>query len=60
MVDPKTAKDAWDHIEKTFINNKCIKTIALNGELQMLQLGDLTVDAYFRKIESIVRILDPI
>ncbi|GJW41058.1 hypothetical protein Tco_0066903 [Tanacetum coccineum] len=57
VANPKTAKDVLDHIEKKFLNNKHTKTIALKSELQMLQLGDLTVDAYFHKIESITTIL---
>ncbi|GJU42875.1 zinc finger BED domain-containing protein RICESLEEPER 2 [Tanacetum coccineum] len=32
-VDPKTAKDAYDHIEKIFLDNKHTKTIALKGKL---------------------------
>ncbi|GKB68658.1 hypothetical protein Tco_0930070, partial [Tanacetum coccineum] len=45
-VDPKTAKDACDHIEKIFLDNKHTKTIALKEKLWMLQLGDLTMDAF--------------
>ncbi|GKF18890.1 hypothetical protein Tco_0063808, partial [Tanacetum coccineum] len=33
VIDPKTAKDAWDHIENIFLDNICAKTIALKGEL---------------------------
>ncbi|GKD82239.1 hypothetical protein Tco_1349078, partial [Tanacetum coccineum] len=34
-----------------------IKNVALKGELRMIKLGDQTVDAYFRKIESITDVL---
>lgn len=51
---PKTAKDAWDLVEKIFLDNKRTRTVALKGELRVIQMGDLTADAYFRKIESIV------
>lgn len=44
-------------METIFLDNKCTKPVALKGELRMIQLGDLTIDAYFRKIESITTLL---
>ncbi|GKD29799.1 hybrid signal transduction histidine kinase M, partial [Tanacetum coccineum] len=57
VADPQSAKEAWDHIEKIFHDNERTRTIALKGELRMIKFGDLTVDEYFRKIESISAIL---
>ncbi|GJT32127.1 hybrid signal transduction histidine kinase M [Tanacetum coccineum] len=55
--NPQTAKPAWDLIAKIFNDNKRTCSIALKAELRSLKLGDLTIDAYFRKIESIATIL---
>ena len=57
-LNPKTTKDAWEHVEKIFLDNKRTRTVALKGELRVIQMGDLTADAYFRKIESIVTLLN--
>ncbi|GJY22876.1 ribonuclease H-like domain-containing protein [Tanacetum coccineum] len=40
-----------------FNDNKRTRSIALKAELRSLKLGDLSIDAYFRKIESIATIL---
>nr|GEY79166.1 ribonuclease H-like domain-containing protein [Tanacetum cinerariifolium] len=42
---PQTAKEAWDILA------------ALKAELRSLKLGDLSVDAYFQKVESIFSVL---
>ncbi|GJR15020.1 ribonuclease H-like domain-containing protein [Tanacetum coccineum] len=55
-----TAKDAWDQVEKNFLDNKRTRIIALKGELRVIQMGDLSVNAYFHKIESIVTLLNDI
>ncbi|PWA83008.1 hypothetical protein CTI12_AA169570 [Artemisia annua] len=55
---PTTAKDIWDTLEKVFKDNKRSKTVELVGELRSLDIGDLTVDAYFRKIDSLASRLD--
>ncbi|GKD30114.1 hypothetical protein Tco_1240892 [Tanacetum coccineum] len=49
-ANPPTAKDAWHQVEKKFLDNKRTRTIALKG----IQMGDLSADAHFCKIESIV------
>ncbi|GKC26610.1 hypothetical protein Tco_1033904 [Tanacetum coccineum] len=49
---PKTSKDAWVILEKIFTDNKRSK-IELVGEVHGLDIGDLTVDAYFHKIDAI-------
>ncbi|GKC72756.1 hypothetical protein Tco_1118639 [Tanacetum coccineum] len=46
---------SWVYFFKTFI--KRTRSIALKAELRSLKLGDLSIDAYFRKIESITTIL---
>ncbi|GJR38108.1 ribonuclease H-like domain-containing protein [Tanacetum coccineum] len=50
---PKTSRDAWEILEKIFTDNKRSKRVGLVGELRGLDIGDLTVDAYFRKIDAI-------
>ncbi|GKE20062.1 hybrid signal transduction histidine kinase M [Tanacetum coccineum] len=57
VKDPQTAKEAWDLIAFIFNDNKRTRSIALKTELRSLKLGDLSIDAYFRKIESIATIL---
>ncbi|GJU42640.1 hybrid signal transduction histidine kinase M [Tanacetum coccineum] len=57
-LNPTTAKAAWEHVEKIFLNNKRTRTIALKGELRVIQMGDLSVNAYFSKTESIVTLLN--
>ncbi|PWA90489.1 hypothetical protein CTI12_AA100170 [Artemisia annua] len=51
------AKDVWDVLEKVF-NNKRSKTVELVGELRSLDIGDLTMDAYCRKIDSLASRLE--
>ncbi|PWA74413.1 hypothetical protein CTI12_AA251570 [Artemisia annua] len=41
-ANPKTALDAWTFLEKVFKDNKRTKTIALRGELRVLDIGDMT------------------
>ncbi|GJX70161.1 ribonuclease H-like domain-containing protein [Tanacetum coccineum] len=57
VEDPQTAKQAWDLIAKIFNDNMRTRSIALKAELRSLKLGDLSIDAYFRKPESISTIL---
>ncbi|GKB03557.1 hypothetical protein Tco_0831700 [Tanacetum coccineum] len=56
-ANPKTALIAWSFLEQIFLDNKRTKTIALRGELQVLDMGDMIVDSYFAKIESIATLL---
>ncbi|PWA92304.1 hybrid signal transduction histidine kinase M [Artemisia annua] len=56
-ANPKTALDAWTFLENRFLDNKRTKTVALRGELRLLTMGDMSVDAYFAKIESIATLL---
>ncbi|GKA86283.1 ribonuclease H-like domain-containing protein [Tanacetum coccineum] len=53
VLKPRTAKEAWDHLGEIFKDNKRPRAMALKTELRNLKLGDLTIDAYFRKLESI-------
>ncbi|GJU18914.1 ribonuclease H-like domain-containing protein [Tanacetum coccineum] len=55
--NPPSAKEAWDILADIFHDNKHTCSIALKAELRFLKLGDLTIDAYFRKIESIAMVL---
>ncbi|GJW45944.1 ribonuclease H-like domain-containing protein [Tanacetum coccineum] len=52
------AIDAWTYIEAIFQDNKRSCAMALKSELRNLKLGDLSIDVYFQKIESIVSILN--
>ncbi|GKA98614.1 ribonuclease H-like domain-containing protein [Tanacetum coccineum] len=53
----REAKAAWDTIETIFQENKRTRTVALKGELRVIQIGDDTPDAYFSKIDSIITLL---
>nr|GEV33828.1 hybrid signal transduction histidine kinase M [Tanacetum cinerariifolium] len=57
VARPKTAKEAWDLITDIVKDNKRSCTVALKAELRSIRLGDLSMEAYFGKIESIVTIL---
>ncbi|GKF12024.1 ribonuclease H-like domain-containing protein, partial [Tanacetum coccineum] len=54
---PKSAKEAWDLISNIVKDNKHSRTNALKVELWSIKLGDLSMESYFPKIESIVTIL---
>ncbi|GKD52797.1 hybrid signal transduction histidine kinase M, partial [Tanacetum coccineum] len=54
---PRSVKEAWDLITVIFKHNKRSCIIALKAELRSIKLGNLSIDAYFRKIESIATIL---
>nr|GEX25540.1 hybrid signal transduction histidine kinase M [Tanacetum cinerariifolium] len=54
---PQSVKEVWDLISNIFKDNKRSRTIALKAELRSIKLGDLTIDAYFRKMESLATIL---
>ncbi|GJY41385.1 hybrid signal transduction histidine kinase M [Tanacetum coccineum] len=56
-TNPASAKAAWDTIETIFQENKRTRTVALKGELCVIQMGDDTPDAYFSKIDSIITLL---
>ncbi|GKF47472.1 hypothetical protein Tco_0137274 [Tanacetum coccineum] len=56
-TNPASAKAAWDTIETIFQENKSTRTVALKGELRVIQMGDDTPDAYFSKIDSIITLL---
>ncbi|GJY55514.1 hybrid signal transduction histidine kinase M [Tanacetum coccineum] len=55
--DPQTAKEAWDLLESIFTDNKRSRAVTLKADLRALTLGDMTIDAYFRKIESTATLL---
>nr|GEV17898.1 ribonuclease H-like domain-containing protein [Tanacetum cinerariifolium] len=56
-INPTTARDAWERVEKLFQDNKRTRTVALKGELRMLHMGDQSADEYFSKIDSLVTLL---
>nr|GEY44796.1 hybrid signal transduction histidine kinase M [Tanacetum cinerariifolium] len=51
-LNPTTAKDAWTYIASIFQDNKRPRAMALKAELRTKKLGDLSIDEYFQKIES--------
>ncbi|XP_071695713.1 uncharacterized protein [Rutidosis leptorrhynchoides] len=55
---PTTAHVAWEFLKNLFLENKRSKVVELMAELHSLTIGDLTADAYFRKIDSIASMLD--
>ena len=57
MEDPQTVKKALDLLSVIFNDNKHTRTVSLKAKLRSLKLGDMNIDAYFRKIESIAIIL---
>lgn len=57
VQNPTTAKEAWDMLALIFNDNKRSRSIALKAELRSMKLGDMSIDAYFRKIESHATIL---
>ncbi|GKB61103.1 ribonuclease H-like domain-containing protein [Tanacetum coccineum] len=57
VENPQTEKEAWDILALIFNDNKHSCSIALKAELRSMKLGDLSIDAYFRKIKSIATIL---
>nr|GEU47429.1 hybrid signal transduction histidine kinase M [Tanacetum cinerariifolium] len=56
-INPTTARDAWERVEKLFQDNKRTRTVTLKGELRMLHMGDQSTDEYFSKINSLVTLL---
>ncbi|XP_071699954.1 uncharacterized protein [Rutidosis leptorrhynchoides] len=50
---PATARDAWVFLEKLFLDNKNAKTMELNAKLRGLDMGNLSVEEYFRNIDNI-------
>ncbi|GKA52027.1 hypothetical protein Tco_0745223 [Tanacetum coccineum] len=57
-VKLKTAREAWEFLEKIFKDNKRLKMIELMCELRSLDIIDLIVKAYFWKIDYIASRLD--
>ncbi|GJT99529.1 ribonuclease H-like domain-containing protein [Tanacetum coccineum] len=53
----KSAKEAWDFISDLVEDNKHSRTSPLKAELRSVKLGDLSMEAYFQKIESLMTIL---
>ncbi|GKD63232.1 hybrid signal transduction histidine kinase M [Tanacetum coccineum] len=57
-ANPKTAKATWDTIETIFQDNKRTRTVALKGELRMIQMEERTAEESFSKINSIITLLN--
>nr|GEV04889.1 ribonuclease H-like domain-containing protein [Tanacetum cinerariifolium] len=57
IARPKSAKEAWDFISDLVKNNKRSRTSAFKMELQSIKLGDLSMEAYFQKVDTLMTIL---
>ncbi|GJQ93669.1 ribonuclease H-like domain-containing protein [Tanacetum coccineum] len=57
IARPKSAKEAWDFISELVKDNKRSRTLALKTKLRSIQLGDLSMEAYFQKVDSLMTIL---
>ncbi|XP_071697066.1 uncharacterized protein [Rutidosis leptorrhynchoides] len=56
-LQPKTAFAAWEFLKTIFQDNKHSKIVELTTELRSLNIGDLTVEQYFLKVESLFALL---
>ncbi|XP_071699435.1 uncharacterized protein [Rutidosis leptorrhynchoides] len=56
-LQPKTAHAAREFLKQIFQDNKRSKVIELTAELRNLDMGDLTVEQYFQKIDTISAML---
>ncbi|XP_071739828.1 uncharacterized protein [Rutidosis leptorrhynchoides] len=52
-AEPATSHDAWVFLEKNFKDTKLSKSMELNAELRGLDIGNQTVEEYFRKIDRL-------
>ncbi|GJW93921.1 ribonuclease H-like domain-containing protein [Tanacetum coccineum] len=57
VARPKSAKEDWDLITDIVKDNKRSRFLALKAELRSITIGDLSMEAYFGKIESLMTIL---
>ncbi|GKA10918.1 ribonuclease H-like domain-containing protein [Tanacetum coccineum] len=57
VVRPNTTKEAWDILTNIVKYNKRTRASTLKTELRSIQLGTLSMEAYFQKIESLVTTL---
>ncbi|GKB30529.1 ribonuclease H-like domain-containing protein [Tanacetum coccineum] len=57
VARPKSAKEAWGFLSELVKENKRSRTSALKTELRSITLGDLSIEAYFQKVESLMTIL---
>ncbi|GJZ25858.1 ribonuclease H-like domain-containing protein [Tanacetum coccineum] len=53
----KSAKEAWGFLSKLVKENKRSRTAALETKLCSITLGDLSIEAYFHKVKSLMTIL---
>ncbi|GJV63651.1 ribonuclease H-like domain-containing protein, partial [Tanacetum coccineum] len=57
IVRPKTAKEACSFLSDLVKDHKKSCTSALKTELRTMKLGDLSMEAYFQKVESLLTTL---
>ncbi|GJY92534.1 ribonuclease H-like domain-containing protein [Tanacetum coccineum] len=57
VARPNKAKEAWDILTNIVKDNKRTHASTLKMELRSIQLGTLSMEAYFQKIESLVTAL---
>ncbi|GKE62825.1 hybrid signal transduction histidine kinase M, partial [Tanacetum coccineum] len=52
-----TAKDVWKSLKDLFHDNKDARVMELQEELRSLELGNLTISEYFKKIKMVADLL---
>ncbi|PWA80246.1 NB-ARC domains-containing protein [Artemisia annua] len=45
-------KDLWDHIKDIFLDNEDAREINLNNQISSTKIGNLSINAYFTKIQN--------
>ncbi|GJT44449.1 ribonuclease H-like domain-containing protein [Tanacetum coccineum] len=55
-----TAKDVWKSLKELFHDNKDARAMELQEELRLLELGNLTISEYFKKIKMVSDLLSNI
>ncbi|PWA36844.1 hybrid signal transduction histidine kinase M [Artemisia annua] len=54
VTTPENAKALWDHIKDLFHSNKDARAITLDSELRSVKIGNLSINAYCKKIQGMV------
>nr|GEZ16369.1 hybrid signal transduction histidine kinase M [Tanacetum cinerariifolium] len=57
VARPNTAKEAWDILNNIVKDNKRTRASTLKTEWRSIQLGTLSMEAYFQKIKTLVTTL---
>ncbi|GKA95938.1 hybrid signal transduction histidine kinase M [Tanacetum coccineum] len=52
VTTPGTAKDLWYHLKDLFHDNEDARAITIDNQLRSITIGNLSINAYFSKIQS--------